>query len=114
MIETHSSNPPQLNPGHDFDLRRQIDALAQGECTEDEFLRDTLGIGDSDADSAWNLLSIIDQHYRRGELPSMLFHSIKSRITRHAVAGKKIGIVLKDKPQRGLPSDQVGRILQHR
>lgn len=85
MTEMHTLVTPSQTVKPEFNLQKRIDALARGECTEDEFLFEALDVGESEANSPWNVLSFIDQRYRRGQLPGPLFHSIKSRIARRAL-----------------------------
>jgi serine/threonine protein kinase len=70
-------------------LQHCADALARGDCTEDEFLSATLGESDEDA-TAWDVLAYIDQRYRRGQLAEEVFHSLKSRIAQRALQDRRI------------------------
>jgi serine/threonine protein kinase len=71
------------------DLQRCVDALARGECTEEEFLSLTLGSGSVDT-TAWDVLAYIDQRYRRGKLAEGIFHSLKSRIGQQALQDRRL------------------------
>lgn len=66
-------------------LQSCLDALARGDCTEEEFLSETLDHRDSESNSAWDVLAYIDQRYRRGQLAEPIFHSIKSRIAQRVI-----------------------------
>lgn len=95
-----------------FNLQRCIDALARGDCTEDEFLLETLELHGLDSTSAWDVLAFIDQRYRRGQLSEPVFHSIKSRIAQHALYDRPEGVTV-ELPHRGPSTPRVdsGRFL---
>ena len=75
----------------EFDLRRRLDELARGECSEDDFLQDVFVEPRSTPDAAWGVLSYVDQHYRRGHLSDVLFRSIESKIARQALKESHYG-----------------------
>lgn len=57
-----------------------LDALADGNCTPESFL-DAMGeqkLGDRDED--WEVLSLLDQYYRRGKLNPQVFRSLRSHL----------------------------------
>ncbi len=62
--------------------QRRIDALVCGECSEDDFLRELSNFRQAGADSAWSVVALLDQRFRRGQLPAELFRSIESKIAR--------------------------------
>ena len=63
-----------------FDLRKRLDELARGECSEEDFVRESFERRGAATESAWYVLSLLDQRYRLGQLSDDLFHSVKSRI----------------------------------
>jgi serine/threonine protein kinase len=75
----------------DFNLRKRLDELARGECSEDDFLQDVFVEPRSTPDAAWDVLAYIDQHYRRGHLSDVLFRSIESKIARQALKESNYG-----------------------
>lgn len=85
MPDMHASNVLRQALLSEFDLERRLDALACGECTVDAFVSEALSAFGAEAGSHPNLLSGIDQYYRRGQLPAPIFHAIKSQITQHAI-----------------------------
>lgn len=85
MPDMHASNALRQALLSEFDLERRLDALACGECTVDEFVSEALSAFSAEGGSHPNLLSRIDQYYRRGPLPAPIFHAIKSQITQHAI-----------------------------
>jgi serine/threonine protein kinase len=62
--------------------QRRIDALACGECSEEDFIAQLSSLQHSGADSARSVVALLDERYRRGQLPAALFHSIEAKIAR--------------------------------
>jgi serine/threonine protein kinase len=62
--------------------QRRIDALVCGECSEDDFLHELSRFRQAGADSAWSVVALLDQRFRRGQVPVDLFRSIESKIAR--------------------------------
>lgn len=58
----------------------KLDALVRGECGEDDFINELVGLRKVASDSAWNVLALLAQRYRRGQMPVDLFRSIESKI----------------------------------
>jgi hypothetical protein len=61
-------------------------ALQSGHSTE-QAIRDIMDICDSDADASWEVLSLLDQFYRRGRISDATFRVVNSQIQRFAVGG---------------------------
>src|SRR5271163_726155 len=57
-----------------------LDALAGGTCTPEAFLSAMQEQFEEDRDEGWEVLSLLDQYYRRGKIKPELFHSLKSRL----------------------------------
>jgi hypothetical protein len=68
-----------------YDLQQRLDAFVGGECHLDVFVLELSVLCDAKPDSAWEVLSLIDQYYRRGKLSADVFRTIKSRIERHVL-----------------------------
>ena len=75
MIEPHSVCR--------YNLQQRLDAFVSGECSADAFVQELYVLCDATPDSAWDVLSLIDQYYRRGKLSADLFRTVKYRIERH-------------------------------
>jgi len=60
-----------------------LDALAGGTCDEDAFLRAVQPLTEISADAGWELLSLLDQYYRRGKIKPEVFRAIKSHFESH-------------------------------
>ncbi len=66
-------------------LDSRIEALACGDCTEDEFLAEVLAACDSGGLSPWKVVSSIDQRCRRGQLASTISRAVQARIVQRAM-----------------------------
>jgi serine/threonine protein kinase len=77
-------NVPQL----DSAWQRRLDALICGECSEEDFLQSCRLLN---ADSAWNVVALLDQRFRRGQMPVELFRSIESKIARRELGALDYG-----------------------
>src|ERR1700738_3793529 len=75
----------------DFDWQRRLDALVCGECSEDDFMEEISSLREAAPDAAWNIVALIDQRYRRGQISVDIFRSIESRIARRELASVDYG-----------------------
>jgi serine/threonine protein kinase len=57
-----------------------LDALANGLCSAEEFLGAMREQFEGNRDGNWEVLSLLDQYYRRGKIRFDLFRSLKSRL----------------------------------
>jgi hypothetical protein len=85
-----------------YDLQQRLDAFVSGECSPDVFLQELFVLCDALPESAWDVLSLVDQYYRRGKLSADLFRTIKSRIEQHVLGVPDSGTV------RELPDGPMG------
>ena len=61
--------------------REWLDALCAGSCEQDAFFRAVSDLLEqSPEDAGWELLSLVDQYYRRGKMSSDSYRSLKSRL----------------------------------
>ncbi|MGO9423768.1 MAG: protein kinase domain-containing protein [Steroidobacteraceae bacterium] len=60
-----------------------LDALAGGTCDEDAFLRAVQPLIQISSDAGWELLSLLDQYYRRGKIKPEVFRAIKLHFEGH-------------------------------
>lgn len=58
-----------------------LDALAAGEMDQGGFLREVSGLVKSAPDEAWEVLSILDQYYRRGKINPEVFQYVKTTLS---------------------------------
>jgi serine/threonine protein kinase len=87
----------------DLDWQRRLDALVCGECNEDDFIEEISSIREAAPDAAWNIVALIDQRYRRGQIPVDLFRSIESRIAQRELASVDYGTTVNLHPAIGSP-----------
>jgi len=64
----------------------RVDALISGECSEADFMAELASLRQSGGDSIWSVLALLDQRYRRGQLPIELFRSIEAKIARRELS----------------------------
>jgi hypothetical protein len=64
-----------------------LEALVGGSCTPEEFLAAVHDQIHGNGDAAWELLSRLDQYYRRGKIKTDTFLMLKSRIEDSALDG---------------------------
>jgi serine/threonine protein kinase len=112
----------------DSELPIRLDAFARGECSEDEFVVEISNLLQAAPapDSAWNMLNMIDQRHRRGEIPVELFRSIESQIVGRVLANDSYTTItdlhtgLTKRPSPSLddppayPPVEIGRVLRDR
>jgi hypothetical protein len=68
-----------------YNLQQRLDAFVSGKCSPDAFVQELSALCDATPDSAWDVLSLIDQYYRRGKLSADLFRTVRYRIERHVL-----------------------------
>src|SRR5450755_1521336 len=64
----------------ELNWQSRIDALVCGECGEGDFIDELSSLWQAAPDSAWNVIALLYQRYRRGQMPVALFRSIKSKV----------------------------------
>ena len=69
--------------GHD--LQHRLNAFVNGEYSLNDFVEELFVLCDASPESAWEILALIDQYYRRGKLSADLFRTIKNRIEQHVL-----------------------------
>jgi serine/threonine protein kinase len=70
----------QPRTGSEGATQEWLDGLASGLCTPDEFLAAMREQVQDDRDGNWEVLSLLDQYYRRGRIKLELFRALKSRL----------------------------------
>src|SRR5580658_8196391 len=76
-----------------YNLQQRLDAFVRGECNPNPFVKELFVLCDTRPDSAWDVLSLIDQYYRRGNLSADLFQTLKYRIERHVLGVPELATV---------------------
>ncbi len=82
MTTTTPESPTnQRRPAGDLGAAQQwLDALSSGSCNEATFLRAVQDLIRKSPDTGWELLSLLDQYYRRGKLSLDFFRTLKSQL----------------------------------
>jgi serine/threonine protein kinase len=78
--ETEPSQWAQPRMGSEGATLAWLDALVSGNCTAEEFLAAVRNHFQGDPEEPWEILSLLDQYYRRGKIKADLFHTLKSRL----------------------------------
>jgi serine/threonine protein kinase len=73
----------------DSAIQTWLDALASGACDQPAFLLYMQERFKSDPDGNWEVLSQLDQYYRRGRLKPEVFHAVKKALAESALGGGK-------------------------
>ncbi|HSZ09275.1 MAG TPA: protein kinase [Steroidobacteraceae bacterium] len=74
-------------------IKSWLDALAGGACNEAAFLRWVQERFASDTEGGWEVLSQLDQYYRRGRIKAEVFQAVKVALAESALgAGHSLGI----------------------
>jgi serine/threonine protein kinase len=73
-------------------IKTWLDALASGACDEAVFLLAMQERFKSDADGNWEVLSQLDQYYRRGRIKAEVFHTVKKALAESALGGRNIPV----------------------
>ena len=72
--ETEPSQRAQPRMSNEGAALAWLDALVSGNCTAEEFLAAVRNQFQEDTEEHWELLSLLDQYYRRGKIKADLFH----------------------------------------
>jgi eukaryotic-like serine/threonine-protein kinase len=98
-----STSPDEIASQSNGAWQWQLDALLSGECSEDEFMEGLSNSSDADGDSAWNVVALLDQRYRLGQVPIDLFRSIESKIARRELSAQDSGNTIEFEPNLAVP-----------
>ena len=83
--------------GHESAIKSWLDALAGGSCDAAAFLRAMQNRFGADTDGTWEVLSQLDQYYRRGRIETEAFRKIKTALA-ESVLGPALGPTVTDNP----------------
>ena len=81
-------------PEVDLQWQQRLDELVSGECSEDAFMDHVLNLRDAGPYTAWNVVALLDQRYRRGQLRPEVFRSIESKIAQYELADIDYGMTI--------------------
>jgi serine/threonine protein kinase len=96
-----STDPAAWRPpaaGEQRTARAWLDALARGECDQQSFTQAVDALVQSSQDEAWEVLSLLDQYYRRGKLAEDQFRSLKAHVDRLALGSARDSSAAGDAP----------------
>src|SRR5580704_5271089 len=65
-----------------------LDALCSGACDQDTFLRAVTDLSRKAPDACWEVLSLLDQYYRRGKIEFEVFQRLESHLQSVAVGAE--------------------------
>jgi eukaryotic-like serine/threonine-protein kinase len=102
-MSVFSTSPDETASHTNVAWQRQLDALLSGECSEDEFMDELSNSPDAGADSAWNVVALLDQRYRLGQVPIDLFRSIEAKIARRELSAQDSGYTIEFEPNSATP-----------
>ena len=83
--------------GDESAIKSWLDALAGGSCDAAAFLRAMQNRFGADTDGTWEVLSQLDQYYRRGRIETDAFRKIKTALA-ESVLGPALGPTVTDNP----------------
>lgn len=73
-------NPPRRDVDREV-VQAWLDALSTAACNEQEFLRAVEKLTERSGEAGWDALSLLDQYYRLGKIPSEVFSNLKSSLS---------------------------------
>jgi eukaryotic-like serine/threonine-protein kinase len=80
---------PQPRSASEDAMLAWLDALAGGICTPEAFLEAMREQSQGKQDEGWEVLSLLDQYYRRGKIKPDVFHTLKTRLEGAAINNDK-------------------------
>jgi hypothetical protein len=89
--------------------REWLDALSAGDCDQDTFLRAASRLSQKAPDACWEVLSLLDQYYRRGKIGFELFQRLESHLQSVAVGAEKDGDSGAPLPLAQAPAREAGK-----
>jgi hypothetical protein len=84
------------------DLEVLMDELANGQCTQDEFVERVVQCEARDEEAVWEVLALLDRHFRRKRIDRDTFVALKARLQRHSLGDPENG-----QPARSQPKPKV-------
>jgi serine/threonine protein kinase len=102
VLQHRKTTPPtQGHSGRTF--AQWLDALADGECDQEDLIEGVHDEIDSNPDAGWELLALIDQYYRRHRIGAEDFRSLNVRVQAVLMGGVQTAEVTPATPP---PADQ--------
>ena len=69
----------------DLNWQDRLDALVSGHCTEDDFVEGIANLRECSSSSIWDIVALLDQRYRRGQMPATLYRSVESKLAQYSL-----------------------------
>jgi serine/threonine protein kinase len=69
----------------DLNWQDRLDALISGRCTEDDFVEGIANLRECSSSSIWDIVALLDQRYRRGQMPATLYRSVESKLAQYSL-----------------------------
>jgi serine/threonine protein kinase len=114
-MDSDPAEATELHQDVDRDVvQAWLDALSTGACDEDGFLRAVQKLTRRSPDAGWDSLSLVDQYYRRGKIPTEVFNSLKSRLANQLVGPGMEGEVSSPRATRAPVSPEASTTPQKR
>ena len=82
-VQPGSAQQPEAS--NEGAIRAWLDALAGGKCDESAFLQAMQERFRADPESNWEVLSQLDQYFRRGRIAAETFKSVKTALAESAL-----------------------------
>jgi len=93
--------PPEI--ADESAIKTWLDALAIGACDEAAFLLYMRKRFESDPDGNWEVLSQLDQYYRRGRIKTEVFQAVKKALGESALGARNIPVTRETAAAREIP-----------
>ena len=77
-------HPAVTTTRSDLNWQDRLDALVSGHCTEDDFIEGIANLRESSSSSISDIVALLDQCHRRGQMPATLYRSVESKLAQHA------------------------------
>jgi serine/threonine protein kinase len=79
-------HPEEVTTTHaDLHLQNRLDVLLKGHCTEADLVGGIADLLEFSSSSIWDILALLDQRYRQGQVPATLYRAAKSQLAQHAL-----------------------------
>ena len=88
-VGTEPARWPQPHTGSEDATLAWLDALAGGICSPEAFLEAMRQQSQGKQDEGWEVLSLLDQYYRRGKIKAEVFHTLKTHLEGAALDSDK-------------------------
>src|SRR5690606_23727232 len=86
MLRMRTAPHPSVETiSDDLGPAQWLDALAEGTCSQDDFVERVLQRESTDPEVTWEVRALLDQNFRRKRLDRETFVCLKARLHRHSL-----------------------------